>query len=88
MSRSIYQYPLADDEVQLIEMPVGAKIISVGQQDSTIVLWADIEIDAPSTKRRIFIYGTGWPIPPHVEYVGTVPRGLFVWHIFQEPYVP
>lgn len=88
MSRSIYKYPLTDTEAQVIEMPVGAKIVSVGQQEGKITLWADVESDSESAERRIFIIGTGWPVPEYLEYVGTTTRGLFVWHIFQEPYVP
>lgn len=88
MDRRIFKYPLEITDVQDVTMPAGVKILSVAEQDhSGIVLWADVDSQAPKVRRRIVIVGTGNPmltVPADAVFVGTVQTfgGRLVWHVY------
>lgn len=76
-----------------LEMPRGAELLHVAEQDGRVMLWAEMDTDELLVRRMVFIVGTGQPIrslagmrPP--RYVGTAqipnPLGIggFVWHVF------
>jgi hypothetical protein len=73
--KTIYKYPLrdpaeshhppvvADRGVECsIEMPKGARVLSVGEQEADLVLWAIVDPEAPKAKRDFRVFGTGWKI--------------------------
>lgn len=83
----IYEYPLDITDLQVVQMPAGAKILSVASQNGTLCLWAMVVPHARLTDRRIEIIGTGYPIPEgtgiYRNFIGTVPIIPFVWHVFE-----
>lgn len=93
--RTVYKYELRIEDEQVVRLPAGARLLSVGVQtdDSpalvyrTLSLWALVDTQAPPVARRVYIVGTGHPAG-HVasaEYVGTVNDALrLVWHVFAE----
>ena len=88
MSNAIWKYQLHLTDRQSVEMPSGAKILSVAEQEETLCLWALVDTKAPFYEmRQIEIVGTGNPIPslaPPQErtFIGTVVTQPFVWHVF------
>jgi hypothetical protein len=67
-----------------ISMPEDAILLTVGREDSNIVLWAIVDPSGPLVARKLIIIPTGFEeVPARTIYVGTVqmPDGL-VWHIF------
>lgn len=86
MKRRIYKYYLTNSQRQLVELPQGFQILHVGQQDGNLVLWAMVDVDAPTEKVPIMIFGTGHPIPEDLflYHIGTVQVGHFVWHVFED----
>lgn len=89
--KRIYKYPLMVIDDQFIDLPVCAQLLSVMNQNDTIVLYAmveDTEMNIEQIKIRIF--GTGNLIIEHSEhrlrFVGTVPLhdGKLVFHVFVE----
>jgi hypothetical protein len=89
MSEKIYKYHIKPEAVQVIEMPIGAKILDVQWCRNRPVLWACIDPESPMAKYKFYCVGTGWDMPKHsssIEYVGTyqVPREGLVFHIFKE----
>ncbi len=78
-----YTLPYADDMV-VLEMPKGAKILSIQEQNTVITLWADVDPNASLVKRTIRWAGTGHPIDHYVCFIGTVQQhgGQLVWHFF------
>lgn len=82
--KRIWKYPLEMSEVQYVEMPHGARILSAGLQGETICLWALVEPDnTPYRNMRIEIRGTGHPVNVIAsDFVGTVQIGVYVWHVF------
>jgi len=91
---TIFKYTMTLEEKAFVEMPLGARVLSVGQQDDPrkLVVWAIVD-PARSEGRRCFrIFGTGHPFdlpsmdgtsPPFATFVGTVQTQLgLVWHVF------
>ena len=53
-------------------MPDGARVLSVGNQGLTPVLWAEVDPDAEGVRRWFYTYGTGnVQIDEDHVYIGT-----------------
>ena len=85
---TIWKIPLGIKDEQWIDVPMGAKALTVQRQGDTACLWVHVNPEAPVTRRPVYVYGTGNPIPdrPRQEYLGTVQDGYFVWHAFWGDY--
>jgi len=82
-TKTIWKFPLAITDRQVLPMPPGAKILSVAPQAGILTLWAEVQPDLTPTSRRVTIVGTGNPIPAHPgEFVGTAVMPPFVWHVY------
>jgi len=81
----IWKFPLEVVDVQEVEMPSGAKLLSVDCQQGCLCLWALVDLDRATKERHLIeIIGIGNPIESHHRsFIGTVQMGAFVWHIFQ-----
>jgi hypothetical protein len=87
--KTIYKVELKITDVQTIELPSGAEILTVQNQRNSLCLWALVETDAKLVSRVIEIIGTGNPIEPRPrKYIGTaqISHGEFpfVWHVFEQ----
>ena len=84
----IYKYELKITDVQEVLLPINSKILSIKEQNGLIQLWAFINPSETNfEKNRIYIFGTGNPIPENYEdliYIDTVIQEQFVWHVFKE----
>ena len=80
----IYKYELQITDEQTVEMPRGARLLSVQMQRERLMLWAVVNTNEPIRSRVIRIHGTGIAISPEHNYafIGTVQDGPFVWHVF------
>lgn len=87
---TVHKFPLAAiPDVELM-MPAGARLLHVGHQDGALMLWAEVDEQAPAERRQFVVVGTGWGKPADAEvYVGTVQiqNGL-VWHVFEVAPLP
>jgi hypothetical protein len=81
--RTIYKYPLSIG-MNVVEFPFGASIKAVGQQDGTVMLWAEVHEGNSPEKRCFYVYGTGHLIPAGLVYVGTAFCDPFVWHVYEQ----
>ncbi len=84
---TIWKFPLRLTDVQAIDMPASAEVLSAGNQFEDICLWARVDPTAPMAARMFAIVGTGHAAPPPHEarFIGTVimSSGAFVWHVFE-----
>lgn len=81
----IWKWPLAITDRQTIEVPAGAKLLTVQMQGDHPQIWALCEETNFLTTREIAIYGTGNPMPDEPgQYVATFQShgGALVWHVF------
>ena len=90
MTQRILKYTLTTTSDNTIEMPIGAKILSVQAQKGEICIWA-LEEDARATdlvSRRFRVFGTGHTIAGGnaLTYLGTVQllEGRLVLHVFED----
>jgi len=87
MDKTIWKFDLKLLDLQPIQMPVGAEILSVQSQCDELKLWAFVNPFNKTTIRYIEIYGTGHRIDYKFKrnFIGTVQmekHGL-VWHVFE-----
>ena len=91
----IWEYELLVTDMQKVAMPEGAQILSVGNQNNKLCLWALVNPDKSFPDRHmevrhIEIIGTGNPIVEPASmvtrnFIGTVIWDPFVWHVFERP---
>lgn len=70
-----------------LALPVGAKVLSAGVQDSNFFIWAQIDTTEKEIEYRIFkIYGTGWDIEniDTLKFINTVYLNRMVFHVFED----
>lgn len=92
----IWKYELTQTTLNTLEMPVGAKVLTVQMQHNIPCVWALVKVGTPSltgaayckVERRTFeIVGTGQPFEnaDKATYIGTVQMlgGSLIWHIFE-----
>jgi hypothetical protein len=94
---AIHRFPLRIAEVQRVEMPEGARVLTAQQRDFThpdgrsIDLWALVDTSAPTTERVFRIIGTGQPADDaeDLSYISTVQlqHGALVFHVFEKIYL-
>jgi len=71
MKRTIWKYELKVGD-NIFEMPRRAEVLTVQTQGKSVCLWALVDADAPKTKRRFQIYGTGHEMEDGVlRHIGT-----------------
>ena len=74
-------------EVQEIEMPQGASILTAREQGKSVCVWAMVDTKAQKEKRRFEVIGTGWTVPPRPRrFIGTAmfTDGMpLVFHVFE-----
>ena len=88
--RTIWKFdrPLSSlDDVIHIEMPRGAKVLSVGNQNGKLAIWAEVDTDYShrTETRRFRVAGTGHPLNETCRFIGTVQfeSGSLVFHIYE-----
>ena len=84
MKTTIWKFPLEITDDQSIAMPKGAILLSAMMQNGVLTLWALVQPSQPTVNRRVYVFGTGHPIPADLalEHVATLPDRQFIWHVF------
>ena len=85
MGYTIWKTVLDPTDVQDIEVPEDAELLTARDQLEQLCVWFKCDPSKPSTKRRIAIVGTGHPAPEGARYVGTgfLHGGQIVLHVFE-----
>lgn len=87
VTKTIWKFPLETTDVQEIQTPANAKMLSVGlDPEGALCLWALVNPKEDLEAITVNIVGTGNPVPRSVlmwsEFLGTVTDGPYVWHVF------
>lgn len=87
--KRIYKYPFEILGKTTVSLPVGAKIltIQIDEKDNTPCIWALVDPTIEMKKKKtLYIYGTGHDIHliEGLNYLSTIQKNGFVWHIFDE----
>ena len=89
MTHTVWKYTLAPAEEQILELPRGAKPVRVQNQNASMVMYWEVDNEQPKRKQKVFIVGTGQPLPKgDINYVDTVMllQGTLVFHIYTRAY--
>ena len=83
--RSVWKFPLHMTDLQYVDMPMGAEILTVQMQGEQCCLWALCEPENVMRPREILIHGTGHPVGDIGRYIGSVQMmgGALVFHVFE-----
>ncbi len=92
----IFKYQLEPNRRQLVYMPLGAKPLSVAEQNGMLVLWASVPVD-PDTRKgtlstpRVFVVVTTGDLfnDDGKTYIGSATLGKqgeewFVAHVYEQ----
>lgn len=79
----VYKYPLTLSPSQTIEMPYGANIVHVHEQDNRPCLWAEVNTSSPIIERTFCVVATGEDVPMGARHVGTIHIDWTVWHVYE-----
>lgn len=95
---TIYKYELVSaidlisgtKVAELLNLPTGARVLSVGVQKDKVCAWILLDNEAPATNKvYVQFIGTGWPVRfpndvPNPIFVDTVSLydGDFMYHVF------
>lgn len=87
MARTIYKYELNPGlRNEAVGMPIGAKVLTVGNQGERFMLWAEVDPDVQSERRFFTVYGIGHALPDDLGlYIGTAQfaHGSLVFHAYE-----
>lgn len=91
MSDVIFKYTILVTYEQLLDVPVGAKFLTIQTQHNQPRIWAIVDDNPtrPKETRKLFTFGTGHPMPTspnNLVYIGTylIYSDTLVWHVFEE----
>lgn len=84
----VYKYPVPMGDYFEVELPRGAQVLKVEDQDGHPRLWALVDPTAPHTIRRFRFAGTGHPISDpssNLRFINTfqIAAGALIFHIFE-----
>ena len=96
--RTIYKYDIVAAHDSIIEGPI-TKLLTAQVQHGTIVVWAEVDTNAPVRKFEVFPIGTGWPLDPPLNrecvldthtYLSTVQfaGGSLIFHVYYKDVTP
>lgn len=84
---TIWKYRLPTRGTVAIDMPKGAELLSVHNQNDCIVLWAAVDDRKPTQPRTFDVRVTGscYATFTNVKFIGTVllDDGAYVAHVFE-----
>lgn len=86
--RTIFKYPLTHPRT-VVELPVGAEVISAAAQKETVCIWVVVDSSAKTEERTFEVFMTGEGVPDCQNdeervFVSTVFIDWIVGHVFEK----
>ncbi len=86
--KTIWKYELVTDCKNVLQIPVGGKILSLQTRREIPCIWILVDIEEAFEIRTFYFYGTGQVISgmERLTYIGTssLQDGSLVFHLFEE----
>jgi len=82
----IFKYPVQPIGYFELELPRGAKVLTVQLQFGNPQMWVSLNPDAKKEKRLFITVATGQRITEkNLTYIGTfqIMNGTLIWHLFE-----
>jgi hypothetical protein len=87
MKWSIHKFELDYNKLtQTLTIPGFLELLSVGNQNDTLMVWVKVGNGVPTQKITFIVRGTGTQLndlPQNEKFIDTVQVGQYVWHVFQ-----
>jgi hypothetical protein len=88
LTLTVFKYPIPSDDYFQIDLPVGAKVLTIQTQHGNPQMWVLLDPSEPYITHYFRIAGTGHPIEEPQEdlrYIGTcqVLGGDLIFHLFE-----
>jgi hypothetical protein len=87
MTQTVWKYTLQADDIVELDLPLGAKPLSIQEQNGEPQLWVLVNPNEQVYEKRVFrLSGTGHPITnENLQFIGTFQLygGSFVGHLFE-----
>ena len=85
MSHTIWKAVLKAADIQDIEVPEHAELLTARNHNEQLCVWFKCDPSNNLTKRQIVVVGTGHPAPEGARYIGTgfLEGGRLVFHVFE-----
>ena len=86
--RAVWKYKIPVNDVFALQMPIGAKVIHVAEQNNVPYFWALVDTNAAVIQRCFRFAGTGHPITEPIDklkHVGSLlmHNRALVFHLFE-----
>lgn len=85
--KRVWKFPLHMNDIQVVKIPAGARILAVQPQGEAVCLWALCDVHADPTDRHICILGTGHVAPERgaLEFISTfqLHDDRLIFHAFE-----
>lgn len=87
--RAVWKFGVRIEAAHTVfEMPRDARLVHVApltpRGDEIVLLWFEVDLDAPRDIRTFRIFGTGDPaIRDDYQYCGTTQQARWVWHVYE-----
>ncbi len=87
-TRAVWKFEM-DVGTHALTMPTGARLLRAAEQSGRAFVWAEVDPDAATVERIVFVVGTGWPFVGG-EYVDSfdMADGTLVFHLYDQGEVP
>jgi len=86
-NKVIYKYEVELNDLVYMELPQGAEILFVGNQNGfphTLIVWAAVNPNNEKEIRKLACYGTGHEFRHEKQkHIRSYMVGPFVWHIYE-----
>lgn len=83
----VYKYALGDapNITIRLQLPMSARLLAVGAQREDVVVWAELDVDAPCVERLFQMVFTGQHVPDaRKSYIGTTTlHDGTVYHVYE-----
>lgn len=87
MTQAVWKFTLHLPSCPPVVMPLGAQVLSAGEQNGDLQLWALVDPNEQRLAERAFnVYGTGHTISGNAgRFIGTVAfyGGALILHVFE-----
>jgi hypothetical protein len=83
---AIWKFPITGTDEFTLDMPKGAKVLTVQMQHDVVTIWAEVDIKAEIVTYDFAVFPTGVPFnPEYTEYIGTfqLMGGVLVFHLYR-----
>jgi len=83
--KTIFKQKLDVTDLQVVELPVNSKFLTIQMQDGVPCLWYEHNSNSVTDKFNIYTFGTGHEITHtdnKISYLATYQSGIFVGHVY------